>query len=82
MDGTLKRRFRSSVARGKVFAKTGFIRGVSGLSGYVTRGDRLWSFSILINGFPPGARSFKGLQDQICEELYRALEPAPTGQAK
>ena len=83
VDGTLKRRFRApSVARGKVVAKTGFILGVSALSGYVTRGDRLWSFSILINGFPPGARSAKVLQQRICEELYRALEPAPTGLAK
>ena len=83
IDGTLKTRFRKpSVARGNVFAKTGFIRGVSALSGFVARGDRLWSFSILVNGFPPGVRSPKRLQERICEALYGALAPPEAVLAK
>jgi PBP4 family serine-type D-alanyl-D-alanine carboxypeptidase len=34
-SGTLKRRFRSTDLKGKLFAKTGYIKGVSTLSGYI-----------------------------------------------
>lgn len=76
VDGTLRKRFRHSdvrVLKEKVFAKTGFIRGVSALSGYVVRGERVWAFSVLINGFPPKARSPKRLQELICKRIYDAM---------
>lgn len=73
-DGTLKKRFRQRKNLiGNVFAKTGFIRGVSALSGYVVRGDKTWCFSVLVNGFPPKARSAKVLQEGICERIYDAM---------
>ena len=54
VDGTLRSRFGSSAARGHVRAKTGYIRHVVALSGYVPRpgADRPpLVFSILVNNF-------------------------------
>jgi D-alanyl-D-alanine carboxypeptidase/D-alanyl-D-alanine-endopeptidase (penicillin-binding protein 4) len=50
VDGTLKNRFRKSPATGKVRAKTGTLRGVIALGGYVTTafGEEL-TFAIYAN---------------------------------
>jgi D-alanyl-D-alanine carboxypeptidase/D-alanyl-D-alanine-endopeptidase (penicillin-binding protein 4) len=67
VDGTLKSRFTERDIKGKVFAKTGFIEGVTGLSGYLMGKDGGWyAFSILINGIPPKSNSiYKEYQEQI-----------------
>ena len=39
-SGTLRKRFRKRSLRGRVLAKTGYIKGVSALSGYVFRTER------------------------------------------
>ncbi len=53
-DGTMRRRFAEAALEGRVRAKTGTIRGVSTLAGYVDRSDgtRL-AFALLINGPAP-----------------------------
>jgi D-alanyl-D-alanine carboxypeptidase/D-alanyl-D-alanine-endopeptidase (penicillin-binding protein 4) len=67
--GTLKKRFRDVDLHGTtVQAKSGYIRGVSCLSGYITAPDqRRRSFSILVNDLKqPGAvAKAKRLQEQI-----------------
>jgi D-alanyl-D-alanine carboxypeptidase/D-alanyl-D-alanine-endopeptidase (penicillin-binding protein 4) len=57
--GTLRRLFRGTAAAGNLHAKTGYIRGVRTLSGYVrTRGGENVAFSFLYNGNnTSGARS-------------------------
>lgn len=63
-EGTMNRLFRGTAAEGNLHAKTGYIRGVRTLSGYVTTegGERV-AFSFLYNGRnTSGAR---GVQTQL-----------------
>ncbi|HEY0007864.1 MAG TPA: D-alanyl-D-alanine carboxypeptidase/D-alanyl-D-alanine-endopeptidase [Tepidisphaeraceae bacterium] len=71
VDGTLKDRFSSSRLRERVLAKSGFIDGVSSLSGYVKAADGQWyAFSILFNGIAKGTNSTaKRMQEKIVEAI-------------
>lgn len=71
-DGTLRRRLRDPDLKGRVFAKTGSIQGVSTLAGYVTADSgRTYVFAILLNG--PGVWDSSGhaYQDRILRALVR-----------
>ena len=71
VDGTLSRRFGRSPCRGRVLAKTGYIAGVSALSGYVLD-DQMrirYAFSVLGNRLRGGTDPTKDLQETICEML-------------
>ncbi len=70
-DGTLAERFHGSDLRGRVIAKTGFVNGVSCLSGYLHAKDDNWyCFSIMFNGIPEGSNSgAKVLQERIVHAL-------------
>ncbi|MFP4058504.1 MAG: D-alanyl-D-alanine carboxypeptidase/D-alanyl-D-alanine-endopeptidase [Candidatus Brocadiia bacterium] len=71
--GTLARRLLP--LRGRVFAKTGYISGVSALSGYVeSRGGRLLAFVTLVNDFRAPLGQVRAAQDAICLVLA-AYEP-------
>lgn len=69
-DGTLDNRFKNDL-RGRVHAKTGFISGVSALSGYVkTRGGKTFAFSILMNDVPEGKTwRARELQDAMVKAI-------------
>ena len=70
-DGTLEKRFRDSDLRGRVFAKSGYVAGVSSLSGYVkTKDDRWFAFSILMNGVSDVA-SAKAIQERVVIAIDR-----------
>jgi D-alanyl-D-alanine carboxypeptidase/D-alanyl-D-alanine-endopeptidase (penicillin-binding protein 4) len=72
LDGSLSERMSELPYRGAVRAKTGYIGGVSTLSGYArTRSGRTLAFSILINGFKSqySNRQMKAIQDDICRAL-------------
>jgi PBP4 family serine-type D-alanyl-D-alanine carboxypeptidase len=78
-SGTLEGRMRGGAAEGRVFAKTGWIRGASALSGVcrTLAGDEL-AFSILVD-YPPSlgglnTRCFKPMQDEL---LTRLVEESP-----
>ena len=73
-DGTLRNRFHNG--RGRVYGKSGYINGVSCLSGYLVMpadtggpdtGDHTVAFSLLFNGIKPPvyAHHIKRLQDKI-----------------
>ncbi|MEJ2104097.1 MAG: D-alanyl-D-alanine carboxypeptidase/D-alanyl-D-alanine-endopeptidase [Ignavibacteriaceae bacterium] len=70
VDGKLKKRMKSSVATGNVHAKTGTLKGVSNLSGYVTaKNGHLIAFSIMIQNFVDKYSYARSLQDEICKLL-------------
>lgn len=67
--GTLGSRMKK--LNGNVFAKTGYIRGVRALSGYVhTKNDRWLVFSFIYNKIPGSVQPFNDLQNEACELLY------------
>jgi D-alanyl-D-alanine carboxypeptidase/D-alanyl-D-alanine-endopeptidase (penicillin-binding protein 4) len=70
VDGTLKNRMKNSSAERTVHAKTGTIKGVSNLSGYVTaKNGHLLAFSIMIQNFVEEYSKARKFQDMICELL-------------
>jgi serine-type D-Ala-D-Ala carboxypeptidase/endopeptidase (penicillin-binding protein 4) len=71
IDGTLDDRFAGTDLRGRVFAKSGTVDGVSTLSGYLHAKDDGWyAFSIMMNDIPPGSASgCRVLQDRIVRAL-------------
>jgi D-alanyl-D-alanine carboxypeptidase/D-alanyl-D-alanine-endopeptidase (penicillin-binding protein 4) len=72
LDGSLKDRLVQPPYLGAVRAKTGYIHGVSSLSGYArAESGRILAFSILINDVPAESsnRAMKDIQDDICRDL-------------
>lgn len=72
-DGTLSYRMSKDGMQGRVFAKTGTLRDVSALSGYIHRSDgRKIAFSMVSNRFSTRTATIRAVQDRICGILYRA----------
>ena len=70
VDGTIRNRMRGTPAERNVHAKTGTIKGVSNLSGYVTaKNGHLLVFSIMIQNFVEEYSKARKFQDKICELL-------------
>jgi D-alanyl-D-alanine carboxypeptidase/D-alanyl-D-alanine-endopeptidase (penicillin-binding protein 4) len=76
VDGTMEDRFRGTDLRGRVLAKSGFVNGVSCLSGYLHARDRQWyAFSILFNDVPPGGTSqAKAIEERIVRAMDEETE--------
>ena len=78
-DGTLKHRMKGTAAEGRIFAKTGTLKFVSSLSGYVTtlEGGRM-AFSIMTNNYRGPTRQVRGTIDAICALMaeFRWKSPA------
>ncbi|MDB5304217.1 MAG: dac [Phycisphaerales bacterium] len=74
VDGTLDDRFRHADVRDlrrRVVGKSGFIEGVSTISGYLKARDEQWyAFSIMMNGIPRLSNSeIKQLQEKIIKAV-------------
>jgi D-alanyl-D-alanine carboxypeptidase/D-alanyl-D-alanine-endopeptidase (penicillin-binding protein 4) len=81
-DGTLADRFRGTDLRGRVIAKSGFVNGVSCLSGYLhARDDNWYCFSIMFNGIAEGTNSgAKAVQEKIVRAIdQHAVLPSQAG---
>jgi D-alanyl-D-alanine carboxypeptidase/D-alanyl-D-alanine-endopeptidase (penicillin-binding protein 4) len=66
--GTLRKRMRHTAAAGRCRAKTGTLRGVSGLAGYCrSRGGRRFVFALLMNGV--NVYRARAVQDRIAATL-------------
>jgi D-alanyl-D-alanine carboxypeptidase/D-alanyl-D-alanine-endopeptidase (penicillin-binding protein 4) len=79
VDGTFETRFRDSDLRGRVFGKSGYVIGVSSLSGYLKTKDGQWYvFSILMNGLPNGTN---GTAKTLQEKIVKAIDAESTGVA-
>jgi D-alanyl-D-alanine carboxypeptidase/D-alanyl-D-alanine-endopeptidase (penicillin-binding protein 4) len=75
VDGTLASRLTREPYRGRIAAKTGYVRGACCLSGYVldAGGRPLLAVSILVGDVPAGkAWKAKNLQDAVCRLLVDA----------
>jgi D-alanyl-D-alanine carboxypeptidase/D-alanyl-D-alanine-endopeptidase (penicillin-binding protein 4) len=74
VDGTLKRRFNGSALGGNAHLKTGSLRDVSALAGYVdtARGDRV-SFVMLVNH--ANARRSEAAQRALLEWIHAGGRP-------
>ena len=73
VDGTLEDRFKNTPLAGRMWAKTGTLNEVTGLSGYVRAASgRTVAFSILVNGRRPGSDAEAHAIDRIAEAIYDA----------
>jgi D-alanyl-D-alanine carboxypeptidase/D-alanyl-D-alanine-endopeptidase (penicillin-binding protein 4) len=76
IDGTLSKRMTTAPCKGRIIAKTGYINGVSCLSGYVLdkTGKPAMAFSIMANDMPGRVAPAKALQESICQMLVNQLD--------
>lgn len=70
VDGTLKNRMKGTRAEGRVFAKTGSLRQVNALAGYVDAvSGRHLVFSMIVNHHTRPPREAADAMDEICALL-------------
>lgn len=68
IDGTLDKRLRGPDTRGRIFAKTGYIKGVRTLAGYVQTQKGQWlAFAFFYN--QANTSKMKNAQDSACQAL-------------
>lgn len=66
IDGTLAHRLRHPAMQGRVRAKTGTMKQISALSGYLeTHHQDVLIFSIIINGFAGSCRDYRAIADEL-----------------
>ena len=69
-DSKFGNRLRRPPYARQIFAKTGYISGVVGLSGYVhAQSGRVYAFSFLFNRYRVGVYDIYRLQDEILKEI-------------
>jgi D-alanyl-D-alanine carboxypeptidase/D-alanyl-D-alanine-endopeptidase (penicillin-binding protein 4) len=73
VDGTLAGRFKGSVLKGRIWAKTGTSSKVNALSGYmIAASGKTVAFSILVDGHRPGSEAELQAVDRIAEAIAAA----------
>lgn len=71
VDGSLKKRLKNDP--GRVRGKTGTMRGIRTLSGFVddSEGPR-YAFAVMFNGYSGPSAPYKDIQDRMCQVLASA----------
>jgi D-alanyl-D-alanine carboxypeptidase/D-alanyl-D-alanine-endopeptidase (penicillin-binding protein 4) len=73
VDGTLSSRFKNSMLKGHLWAKTGTLNEVNALSGYLTTASgKMLAFSILVNGHRPDSSAEFHAVERIAEAIAAA----------
>ncbi|MCU1350403.1 MAG: D-alanyl-D-alanine carboxypeptidase/D-alanyl-D-alanine-endopeptidase [Acidobacteria bacterium] len=71
-DSKFGHRLRAAPYARQVYAKTGYIVGVVGLSGYVhSASGKVYAFSFIFNRYHVGVYAVYSLQDQMLKEIIR-----------
>jgi len=74
VDGSLRKRMKDT--RGRVSAKTGTMRGVCALAGYVDGDtDPRYAFAIIFNDYNGPSTPYRKIQDLVCKTLMQAAKP-------
>lgn len=69
-DSRLRNRLDKAPYARQVYAKTGYISGVVGLSGFVRgKSGKVYAFSFLFNGYRAGVWEMYRLQDEMLKEI-------------
>ena len=72
-DSKFGNRLRRPPFARQVYAKTGYISGVIGLSGYVhAQSGKVYAFSFLFNRYNTGVFAVYNLQDEMLKEIIRS----------
>ncbi len=70
-QGVLSQRLAKSPARGKIRAKTGTLRGLSALAGYVASKDgKVYGYALFLNNNRCGYRKADQIEDSIVTAIY------------
>jgi D-alanyl-D-alanine carboxypeptidase/D-alanyl-D-alanine-endopeptidase (penicillin-binding protein 4) len=79
-DGTLRNRFKQGPAFERVIAKTGSLRNVATLSGYVTaHSGQRYAFAVMINQNTEGTAKARGEIDRLIELIAADSTPRESG---
>jgi D-alanyl-D-alanine carboxypeptidase/D-alanyl-D-alanine-endopeptidase (penicillin-binding protein 4) len=69
-DAKFGHRLRNAPYARNVYAKTGYIVGVVGLSGYVhAQSGKIYAFSFIFNNYHVGVYAVHAVQDEMLKEL-------------
>jgi serine-type D-Ala-D-Ala carboxypeptidase/endopeptidase (penicillin-binding protein 4) len=72
-DSKFGNRLRNPPYARQIYAKTGYISGVIGLSGYVhAQSGKIYAFSFLFNRYRVGVSSVYRLQDEMLKEIVKS----------
>ena len=78
VTGTLLSRFKSAPnAVGHIHAKTGLLRTVASLAGYIDVGEKEYAFTIIADQIPPGSTAQRAAKKTLDEMLGTFLKEIP-----
>ena len=72
VDGTTRRRFKRRGEQGRVHVKTGLLRDVVSIAGYVrAKNNRMYTIAMLLNSNRARGGAGRALQDRLIEWVYK-----------